>query len=104
MKTKLMKSALVAASLLGAVSARAENLRATIPFEFMANSKIMPAGTYTIRPVSKSIVLYENEATKEQAMAFGSPPLTIRSVKKIYAQSVKPAASPEKGALIASSK
>lgn len=73
MKTNLLKSAVLAASLLGALnSASAATLHASIPFGFSAGGKAMPAGTYSIStiPGAPTVLLFENEATKMQAMVF----------------------------------
>jgi len=73
MKTNLLKSALLAASLLGAVSsASAETLHARIPFGFSAGGKDMPAGAYSIStiPGAPTVLLFENETTKMQAIVF----------------------------------
>jgi hypothetical protein len=73
MKTYLLKSAVLAASLLGALSsASAETLHARIPFGFSAGGLAMPAGAYSICtiPGAPSVLLFENEMTKAQAMVF----------------------------------
>lgn len=73
MKTNLLKSAVLAASLLGALnSASAETLHASIPFGFSAGGTAMPAGAYSIStiPGAPTVLLFENEATKMQAMVF----------------------------------
>ena len=73
MKTNLLKSAVLAASLLGALnSASAETLHARIPFGFSAGGTAMPAGAYSIStiPGAPTVLLFENEATKMQAMVF----------------------------------
>lgn len=73
MKTYLLKTAVVAASLLGALSsASAETLHARIPFGFSAGGMAMPAGAYSIStvPGAPDILLFENETTKMQAMVF----------------------------------
>ena len=73
MKTKLLKSVVLAASLLGSLGiASAETLHARIPFGFSAGGKAMPAGVYTIRtiPNAPDVLLFENETTKMQAIVF----------------------------------
>jgi hypothetical protein len=73
MKTNLLKSAVLVASLLGALGqASAESLHARIPFGFSAAGVAMPAGAYTIRtmPNTPLVLLFENEATRTQAMVF----------------------------------
>jgi hypothetical protein len=73
MKTSLLKSAVLVASLLGALgSASAETLHARIPFGFSAGGMAMPAGAYSIRPIpnAPSVLLFENETTKMQAIVF----------------------------------
>lgn len=73
MKTNLLKSAVLVASLLGALgSASAETLHARIPFGFSAGGKAMPAGAYSIStiPGAPSVLLFENETTKMQAIVF----------------------------------
>jgi hypothetical protein len=73
MKSNLLKSAVLVASLLGALgSASAETLHARIPFGFSAGGKAMPAGAYTICtiPGAPGVLLFENETTKMQAMVF----------------------------------
>ena len=76
MKTNLLKSAIVAASFLGALgSASAETLRASIPFGFSAAGTSMPAGDYAIRTVESTpnVLLFENEQTKVRAFVFARP-------------------------------
>ena len=73
MKTNLLKSVVLVASLLGALGiASAETLHAKIPFGFSAGGKAMPAGVYTIRaiPNAPGVLLFENETTKMQAIVF----------------------------------
>jgi hypothetical protein len=73
MKTNLLKSAVLVATLLGALgSASAETLHARIPFGFSAGGKAMPAGAYSIStiPGAPSVLLFENETTKMQAIVF----------------------------------
>ncbi len=73
MKTYLLKSAVLVASLLGALSsASAETLHARIPFGFSAGGMAMPAGAYLICtiPGAPDVLLFENETTKMQAMVF----------------------------------
>ena len=73
MKTNLLKSAVLAASLLGALSpASAETLHARIPFGFSAAGATLPAGAYVIRtmPNTPHVLLFENEETKVQTMVF----------------------------------
>jgi hypothetical protein len=85
MKTNLLKSAVLVASLLGALSsASAETLHARIPFGFSAGGTAMPAGAYSIStiPGASMVLLFENEATKAQAIVF---------VRTDVAAAVKPA-------------
>jgi hypothetical protein len=73
MKTNLLKSVVLVASLLGALgSASAETLHARIPFGFSAGSQAMPAGDYSIRTIPNVpyVLLFENETTKMQAIVF----------------------------------
>ena len=90
MKTNLLKSTVLAASVLGALSsASAETLHARIPFGFSAAGTAMPAGSYLIRPMPNApyVLLFENETTKMQAIVFvrtaagapgkTAPPLTF---------------------------
>jgi len=73
MKTNLLKSAVLVATLLGAIgSASAETLHARIPFGFSAGGKAMPAGEYSIStiPGAPNVLLFENETTKMQALVF----------------------------------
>ena len=90
MKTNLLKSAVLMASLFGALSsASAETLHARIPFAFSAGGNSMPAGNYAIStmPHAPSVLLFENEDTKMQAIVFArtasglpakpTPPLTF---------------------------
>lgn len=73
MKTNLLKSLVLAASALGAMSsASAETLHASIPFGFSAAGTTMPAGAYSISkiPNTPSVLLFENEATKMQTLVF----------------------------------
>ena len=73
MKTNLLKSAVLMASLAAALTpASAETLHATIPFGFSANGMTMPAGTYFIRtlPNPSPLLLFENETTKVKAIVF----------------------------------
>ena len=74
MKTTL-KTLVLAVTMIGAASiASAETVKATIPFSFSANGTAMPAGIYTVRTLSMgSVLLFENEATKEKAIAFARP-------------------------------
>ena len=72
MKT-FLKSTILAASLLGALStASAETLRVRIPFGFSADGSTMPAGSYAIYPLpnAPSVLLFENEGTKVKTMVF----------------------------------
>ena len=90
MKTNLLKSAVLMASLLGALSsASAETLHARIPFAFSAGGTSMPAGNYAIStmPHAPQVLLFKNEDTKMQAIVFArtassllakpAPPLTF---------------------------
>ena len=73
MKTNLLKSAVLVASLLGALgSASAETLHARIPFGFSAAGTMMPAGAYVISTMANTphVLLFENEGTKVQTMVF----------------------------------
>jgi hypothetical protein len=73
MKTTLLKSAILMASLAAALSpASAETLHANIPFGFSAGGMAMPAGAYSIRTISAApaVLLFENETTKMQAIVF----------------------------------
>jgi hypothetical protein len=73
MKTNLLKSVVLVASLLGALgSASAETVHARIPFGFTAAGTAMPAGAYVIRtmPSSPSVLVFENEDTKVQTIVF----------------------------------
>jgi hypothetical protein len=73
MKKNLLKSAVLLASLLGALSsASAETLHARIPFSFSAGGTSMPAGTYTIKTMvhAHEVLLFENQETKVQTMVF----------------------------------
>ncbi len=73
MKTNLLKSILLGASLLGALgSASAETLHARIPFGFSAGGMAMPAGAYSIRTIPNVpyVLLFENETTKMRAIVF----------------------------------
>jgi len=76
MKTNLLKSAVLMASLFGALSsASAETLRARIPFAFSAGGTSMPAGNYAIStmPHASQVLVFENEETKMQAIVFARP-------------------------------
>jgi hypothetical protein len=90
MKSTLLKSAVLLASVFGALgSASAETLHARIPFAFSAAGISMPAGTYTIRtmPNARQVLLFENEETRAQFLVFArtasglpaktAPPLTF---------------------------
>jgi len=73
MKTNLLRSAVLAASLWGALgSASAETLHARIPFGFSAAGTMMPAGAYVIStmPNTPHVLLFENEGTKVQTLVF----------------------------------
>ncbi|HEY2845049.1 MAG TPA: hypothetical protein VGJ09_15410 [Bryobacteraceae bacterium] len=73
MKKNLLKSAVLAASLVTALSsASAETLHARIPFAFSAAGTSMPAGTYAITtmPHSPQVLLFENEESKVQNIIF----------------------------------
>jgi hypothetical protein len=73
MKTNILKSVVLVASLVGAVgSASAETLHARIPFGFSAGGKDMPAGAYSISTIlgAPTVLLFENETTKMQALVF----------------------------------
>ncbi len=73
MKTSILKTLVLAATMTGAASiASAETVKATIPFAFSANGTAMPAGAYTVRTISGSpaILVFENVATKATAIAF----------------------------------
>ncbi|MEO5926605.1 MAG: hypothetical protein ABIR70_22505 [Bryobacteraceae bacterium] len=110
MKTSILKTLVLAATMIGAASiASAETVHATIPFEFMANGVAMPAGAYSVSTVSGSstVLLFENEATKAKALAFartisspaGKSAFAIKIATVTYEMS-KDAAS-LKGALLA---
>jgi len=80
MKTNLLKSAVLLASLLGALSsASAETLHARIPFGFSAGGTAMPAGDYWIRTIPNVpyVLLFENETTKMQAIVFVRPGISM---------------------------
>jgi hypothetical protein len=90
MKTNLLKSAVLVASLFGALStASAETLHAHIPFASSAAGTSMPAGNYAIStmPHAPQVLVFENEETKMQAIVFArtasglpakpAPPLTF---------------------------
>lgn len=109
MKTKLLKPVLLAASILGIVSsASGETVHASIPHEFFLNGKAMPAGIYTVRPLSgtPSILLFVNEETREKALAFartvpdtsGEHPLAllIKAAERSYEVGIAPARSSTK--------
>jgi len=73
MKTNLLKSALLIASVFGAFSsASAETLHARIPFAFSADGTSLPAGTYIISSMTHipEVLLFENEETKVQTLVF----------------------------------
>jgi hypothetical protein len=36
--------------------AQSNGVRATVPFDFTVSGKLLPAGTYTIKPVSESVI------------------------------------------------
>lgn len=79
MKTNLLKSAVLMTTLLGAFgSASAETLHARIPFVFSAGGKAMPAGAYSIStiPGASTVLLFENETTKMQALVFARTSVT----------------------------
>lgn len=93
MKTNLLKSAFLMASLFGALgSASAETLRARIPFAFSVAGTTMPAGNYAIStlPNAPQVLRFENEDTKMQALVFArtasglpakpAPPLRFTAV------------------------
>lgn len=114
MKTNFLKSTLVAASFLCiAGSAVAETVHANIPFDFYANGYAMPAGNYTVRPLpgSATVLLFVNEATGKQALAFartaqdvvakGAPALTIRTEQKLYELTITSSRGARKNAAIA---
>ena len=126
MKTNLLKSTVLAASLLGALtSASAETLHARIPFGFSAAGNTMPAGAYSIRPIpnAPSVLLFENETTKMQAIVFArrtadapekpAEPLTfngsgermelinIAAAGWVYELDMNPARRSQKGAVLA---
>ena len=127
MKTTLLKSALLVASLMGALSsASAETLHVNIPFGFTAGGIVMPPGSYSIRPLpsAPTVLLFENETTKMQAIVFArastdapSRPVTpltftsdtgegaelanIAAAGWTYELSVHPVTRPLKGAALA---
>jgi len=56
--------------LAGVKPARAQDtVKATIPFEFNAGGKLLPAGDYEMRPLTDASVLIENVNTKDRASA-----------------------------------
>jgi hypothetical protein len=76
MKTNLLKTAVLMASLAAALSpASAETLHARIPFGFSAGGIAMPAGDYSIctMPGAPAVLLFENETTKMRAIVFVRP-------------------------------
>ena len=125
MKTNLVKSAVLMASFSATlIPASAETLRATIPFGFSAGGIAMPGGAYSIStmPGAPSVLLFENETTKTQAIVFVRPgnttpaepaaPLTFTSGDRTelanivtgvwrYELSVHPARKSVKGAALA---
>jgi hypothetical protein len=114
MKTTFLKTILLAVTVIGAAAtASAETVHATIPFEFTANGKTMPAGKYTVRtmPGSPSVLLFENEVTKMQAVAFARTAqgatgksgraLSIAMGNATYEMSTLPSGSKLKGAVLA---
>jgi len=82
MKTNLLKTVVLAASLLVVLTpASAESLHARIPFGFSANGTSLPAGPYAIRSIPNTpyLLLFENEETKEQALVFARLATTAAS-------------------------
>ncbi len=90
MKHQLLTFVLLALTF--TASASAETVHATIPFDFAANGKLLPAGTYTVRTISGGLLLFVNESTNEKALAFArtslpgksSQALTIRTTERSY--------------------
>jgi hypothetical protein len=89
MKSNLLKLALLALTI--TASASAESVHATIPFEFTANGKMLPAGTYTVRTISgvSNLLLFVNESTNEKALAFVRTALTGQSVQSFTIQTAE---------------
>jgi hypothetical protein len=82
MKTNLLKSAVLMASLFGALSsASAETLHARIPFAFSAGGNSMPAGNYAIStmPHASQVLVFENEETKTQAIVFARTAIGLKA-------------------------
>jgi hypothetical protein len=126
-KTNLVKSAVLVASLMGALgSASAETLHANIAFGFSAGGEAMPAGAYSIStiPGAPNVLLFENDTTKMQAIVFARTSISPQSkptalltftssaaegrelanivtVGSAYELSVYPASKPLKGAALA---
>lgn len=50
--------------------AQTQALQATIPFDFMVNNRILPAGTYTVSSENRSIVRF-SDPTQKGAQMFG---------------------------------
>jgi hypothetical protein len=60
---------------LGSASAFAQThaVRATMPFAFTVGNKLLPAGTYTITPVSDDIVEIQNSVTHTAVLSEAIP-------------------------------
>ena len=69
MNTKLLTRFTVILSLMGALAgaAHAETLSVQVPFAFTAAGKSMPAGTYTVDPVSTGVLLIHGITARESA-------------------------------------
>ena len=63
------------ASTLGAghAFAQAREVRATMPFDFTVGSKLLPAGTYTIIPLSDNAIEIRNSATHLAILSVAFP-------------------------------
>jgi hypothetical protein len=114
MKSTLLKTTLLAVSVLGAVSsASAETVHAKIPFEFFVNGTAMPAGSYTVRTLTGTspALVFENDLTKVQAIAFArttgagaattASTFTVKTASTAYEVNLGAPTNPLKGVVLA---
>lgn len=73
MKRISVVALLALAGVIGTGKALAQSeVRATVPFNFAVGNKVLPAGTYSIAPVSDSAIKIQNRATWDGALTMTS--------------------------------
>src|SRR6201999_3188375 len=55
----------------GSASAQDNGVRATIPFDFTVGNKVLPSGTYTIKPEQANVVAIVNREKSVTVLSIG---------------------------------